>query len=283
MSGIGKEGESYEVGLELEVGDMREEVEEKVAEEQIANWKGVFLIFRSVVGIGVLTMPHTVQHFGVYGSMIFFPIFVFCMLYVLDCMLHMAQDLGFNGSNVDDLIVKSGNKKWLKPFSIVNNLMMIAAGIVNCIFAVMFLSWATCSFGWSICGNKWLTHGLAISISLPFAMLTKMNFYVGTSLIATVVICVTVNVILGYQINTLFVSGVSNSVTWLNLWHLGEFFGVACFSVEGIGLIFPIRSSMRDYLSFRMIFHVTCGFIVFWYFLLGSTGAMVDLSSSSRL
>lgn len=108
---------------------------QQVASYQVPTWKAVFLIFRSLVGIGVLTMPHAVQSFGVNGALILLPIFTVGILYVLDLVLRIANDLGFNGSNIDELIVKSGNEKWRNTFSIINNWMMIAGGVANCIFA----------------------------------------------------------------------------------------------------------------------------------------------------
>ena len=56
------------------------------------------MIFRSFVGIGVLTIPHSVQSFGVNGSAVFFLIFTAMFLYVLDLVLRIATDLGFTGS-----------------------------------------------------------------------------------------------------------------------------------------------------------------------------------------
>jgi Transmembrane amino acid transporter protein len=107
----------------------------KLASYQIPTWKAVFLIFRSLVGIGVLTMPHAVQSFGVNGALVLLPLFTIAILYVLDLVLRIAHDIGFNGSNIDELIVKSGNEKWRNSFSIINNWMMVAGGVANCIFA----------------------------------------------------------------------------------------------------------------------------------------------------
>lgn len=70
-------------------------------------------------------------------------------------------------------------------------------------------------------------------------------------------------------------TGINSSVNWFRPLRLGEFFGVACFSIEGIGLIFPIRSTMSNYQSFRPVFHITASIVVFWYFIFGATGALV--------
>ncbi len=242
----------------------------------------VFLIFRSLVGIGVLTMPHAIQHFGINGAVVFFPIFAVVLLYVLDLLLQIATDLGYTGSSIDELIEKSGNQKYLRTFCIMNNGMMIASSIVNCIFAVMFLNWTSCNMGISsMCNNKWLLHLLTALISLPFGFIRRMGIFALTSMIATIVILITINVMMGYQWNNVIKDGVSSTATYFNLWHFGEFFGVACFSIEGIGLILPIRSVMKDQRSFKWIFHITAMAIVLWYMIFGISGAM-SLGSKAK-
>ena len=64
----------------------------------LPTWKAFFMVFRSFVGIGVLTMPHSVQSLGIYWSAIFFVIFAVTFLYVLDLVIKIAVDLGYTGS-----------------------------------------------------------------------------------------------------------------------------------------------------------------------------------------
>ena len=79
---------------------------------------------------------------------------------------------------------------------------------------------------------------------------------------------------MGYQWSNVFKYGVSSSVNWLNIVHFGEFFGVACFSIEGIGLILPIKASMQNHQGFRQLFHVSAFLIVIWYVMFGASGAL---------
>ena len=65
---------------------------------RLPTWQAFFMLFRSFVGIGVLTMPHSVQAFGVNGSVVFFVIFAAVFLYVLDLVIRIAIDLGYTGS-----------------------------------------------------------------------------------------------------------------------------------------------------------------------------------------
>lgn len=181
---------SEELGAALIIDDS-EDLSSVPAQNKVPTLQAVFMIFRSIVGIGVLTMPHAVQHFGVYGALIFFPIFGVAVLYVLDLVLRMAEDVGYNGNSIERLIELTENKKYLRTFSIINNWMMISAGIANCIFAVNFLGWAACDFNWGICGDKVWLHVIALAFSLPFCLIQKMNFFAVTSMIATIIIAIT--------------------------------------------------------------------------------------------
>lgn len=148
----------------------------------------------------------------------------------------------------------------------------------------MFLNWASCHFEWALCGNRVLVHLIALSISLPFCFVSKLGFFASTSIVATVVILFTskpsnksVNFIMGYQAWNIAFEGVNPTANKLEIMHFGEFYGVICFAIEGIGLLIPIRASMQNVQEFRRVFHTTASSIVVWYFIFGATGALVGL------
>lgn len=53
-----------------------------------------------------------------------------------------------------------------------------------------------------------------------------------------------------------------------------EFFGMACFSLEGIGLIFPIRGSLKKPQVFTKLFVSVASFAVVTYMIFGSLSNM---------
>jgi len=61
----------------------------------LGTGKAIFLIFRSLVGIGILTMPHQINEFGIVASLIFYPTIAVMVLYALDCMVRTADDLEY--------------------------------------------------------------------------------------------------------------------------------------------------------------------------------------------
>lgn|SRR3990167_4451251 len=65
---------------------------------EMSTFGTVIMVFRSFVGIGVLAMPYTLHKIGWLGTCIFFPIFGAMMLYAIDLIIRIANDLRFTGS-----------------------------------------------------------------------------------------------------------------------------------------------------------------------------------------
>jgi len=63
----------------------------------VGTIKSVFLIFRSLCGIAVLTMPHQIYNFGVPGSLLVFPMITIGVIYSINCMIEVANDLHWYG------------------------------------------------------------------------------------------------------------------------------------------------------------------------------------------
>lgn len=61
----------------------------------LSNKKAMFLVFRSLVGVGILTMPHQINEIGIYGALIVFPMIGVLILYSLDLMVKTADDLKY--------------------------------------------------------------------------------------------------------------------------------------------------------------------------------------------
>ena len=80
---------------------------------------------------------------------------------------------------------------------------------------------------------------------------------------------------MGLQYASVYENGINSSANWFKPLRLGQFYGVVSFSIEGIGLVLPIRASMREYRDFRWLFHTMGASIVLWYLLFGVSGAMV--------
>ena len=61
----------------------------------LSNGKAMFLVFRSLVGVGILTIPSQINQIGILGALICYPSIAMLILYCLDLMVKTANDIKF--------------------------------------------------------------------------------------------------------------------------------------------------------------------------------------------
>ena len=156
-----------------------------------------------------------------------------------------------------------------------NTWSIFATGIANVIFSVNFMNFAVCNLGIvPICNNNLAIHFIAFMVSIPFCLIKKIGFFVISSLISTIFIVFSVLTIVFFSAMYYDQNGRDATTVSMNLSEFGEFFGVVCFSIEGIGLMLPIRASLQTRSNFRMIFNSICMLVIMFYFLFGLMAAM---------
>ena len=64
--------------------------------------------------------------------------------------------------------------------------------------------------------------------------------------------------------------GINHTSTNFNWGNFPMFFGMACFSLEGIGLIFPIRGSLKQPDQFTRLFVIVASSAVLLYMIFGT-------------
>lgn len=175
-------------------------------------------------------------------------------------------------------------RKTASIVKLVNNWMIYATGIANVIFSVKFLQFASCNLNvTSVCNNNILAHLIAFGLSVPFCLIGEINFFVTSSLIATFFILTSVLTVAFFCGGMYLRTGMSSTTNFVDFARFGEFFGVVCFSVEGIGLMLPIRSALKKKEDFRFLFNGVCIAVIMYYFIYGSLGALVFGSSAKSI
>ena len=66
--------------------------------KKVTAKKAILLVFRSLVGIGILTIPKQIQEIGIIGAGILYPTIALLVLYSLDLMIKTADDIDYTGS-----------------------------------------------------------------------------------------------------------------------------------------------------------------------------------------
>jgi Transmembrane amino acid transporter protein len=88
-------------------------------------------------------------------------------------------------------------------------------------------------------------------------------------MIAAVTILSTVVTIFVFSLWKIADKGFNHHFNTLDLFNAGRFFGVVCFSIEGIGLMLPIRSTLKTASTFRFLFNSVSSLIISFYLLYG--------------
>lgn len=175
---------------------------------------------------------------------------------------------------IEELATKAASKNWASIVKFLNNLLIFSGGVANVIFAVQFLNFATCNLEMtSVCNHKYRIHLIAFAISIPFSLIKQLRFFITSSMIAAIFICTTVLTIFIVSLIKIGEDGANKNYNTIDLMDTGKFFGVVCFSVEGIGLMLPIRSTLKHPSKFRFLFNSVCGMITAFYFLYGVVAA----------
>lgn len=145
----------------------------------------------------------------------------------------------------------------------------LSVSVCGVIFGVSFCNYALCHLGSSQCNNMLLLNGMGLLIVLPFAFINNVAPFVYFTAICLSIILISLMTVGGHVIGVINSHGVHPYYTTTNWSKFPEFFGVACFSLEGIGLIFPIRGSLKKQSNFKPLFIIVASFFVGVYILFG--------------
>ena len=167
--------------------------------------KASFLLFRSIVGIGILSMPNEIQGFGLWPALIVSPIFLLVILYSIDCILDVSKDLKYVGNEYPIIMQRPRADRSVWQSEVGSDLQLDeqhhavydiddqhSIRLYASFDAGMFLNWAACRFGYDrICNNKEAVHLIALFVTVPMSLITEFAFFSTVSLAAGVVIVVT--------------------------------------------------------------------------------------------
>ena len=228
----------------------------------ISTFMASFLNLRGLIGIGILAMPSVMKNFGIYASLIVFPLVAACIIWALDLFSVVANDAQYYKPSLEGLSKKVLGRfhQILTGFS--NQFFNFGVSGANVIFSVNFVNYAMCQMGGSLCGHKFIINLIGLIICLPTALIHDMKYF---KYLATICICFifsAIFVISFWNIREISLNGVDpNFVKW-NWLYWPEFFGVVLFSLEGVGTLMPIRATMKHRKHFRPMFGISLSFIV---------------------
>ena len=126
--------------------------------QTIGIFKSIFLISRSIIGVGVLTQPHLNEEFGVLPILVCYPIVAAVVIYCLSLLPSVADHMNYEGSSLEEFTEKALGKFHRRLVTVFNLIFCISVSIVATIFSVSFVNYALCQLGDSHCNNSAFLH-----------------------------------------------------------------------------------------------------------------------------
>ncbi|KAI9487568.1 MAG: transmembrane amino acid transporter protein-domain-containing protein [Benjaminiella poitrasii] len=214
--------------------------------------KTIFLLFKAFIGSGILFLPKAFSNGGLLFSIIIMwlmgGISLYCFLLLLECKEHLSGSYGDMGGKLYGPWMRS-----MVLFSIaISQLGFMCGGTIfivqNVVEAVRSLS------GDTIHLNHTAVFVLLAILLMPLVLIRNIAKLSPTALLSDVLIISGLVTLLIYDMIEIFVDENSRIVSprpglnieWLfNSTNYSVFIGTAVYSFEGIGLIIPIRDSMK--------------------------------------
>jgi solute carrier family 36 (proton-coupled amino acid transporter) len=216
--------------------------------------KTFFLLLKSFVGTGVLFLPKAFKN----GGLLFSSITLVIVSLVSCVSFHLLlQCRARFGGGYGDIAESIGGKRMrsivLASISL-SQLGFVCAGII--FFAENVYSFLEAVLtGPSPLSIKVLI-GLQLFVLVPLAFIRNISKLGGAALLADIFISLGLSYIFYYDISTIAQEGLNPTVRLFNPRDFTLTIGSAIFTFEGIGLILPIQSSMKEPHKFERLLYI---------------------------
>lgn len=273
--------------LEIEIpGDSSESTTASVAPELIGftpknakkgnNLTTGISLFKGFIGTGVLAMPHSFKEAGL-GLSIFTTIILGAINYItLDQAVRVADHMKAVSISLPGLAQRVLGRWGRIVAEVCILLMQFSACIGYLLFVSKFLAFVFCSYQVEGLCNAPLIYVLfALAFILPLSLISNMHYFYIPSLFANVLMMLGFLVQMIYDIYIFSTDANVRGLFWgeLGTFNFSKFpyiFGISVYAFEGIGLIFPIRASMRTSSDFGKILRTVMFALTIMYLIFSS-------------
>jgi proton-coupled amino acid transporter len=212
-----------------------------------------FLLIKSFIGTGVLFLPKAFKN----GGLIFSSVALVTISLISCASFHLLlQCRARYGGGYGDIAESVGGSR-LRPIVLasisLSQLGFVCAGII---FTAenMYSFLEAVLKGSSPLSIKALI-GIQLIILIPLAFIRNISKLGGAALLADVCILLGLGYIYYFDISTIASESINNTIQLFNQRDFTMTIGSAIFTFEGIGLILPIQSSMKEPQKFENLLY----------------------------
>lgn len=228
-----------------------------------SDLKTYFLVFKSLVGSGILFLPKAFCNGGLLFSIITLNVFGFityiCYLLLISAKNHLKM------SSFGEL----GFKTYGNPLKILVSMSII---ITQVGFVSTYILFATENLSKLFSINQFNLVIIQFILLIPLILIRKISKLSIISLISSIFIVIGLFIIFYYSIYNLIENHLGPNIIQFNSNSWSMLVGVAVTSFEGIGLILPIESSMEHPDHFPKILAISVALITGLFSAIGVLG-----------
>ncbi|CAG5133408.1 unnamed protein product [Candidula unifasciata] len=230
--------------------------EADISTTSITNMQTLMHIFKGNIGTGILSLPMAVKNAGLWtglaGILCVSGIAVHCMHMLIGCNEILCKRTGndvLDYAGVMEMSFKTGPiplqrfSRFVRPF--VDALLIFTQLGACCVYIVFIAKNVQMVVGYFVSVDLDVTvYEVCVMVVLvPFACIRNLRLLAPFSAFANVLTVAGLIIIIQYIVQGL--PDTSKRPAFSSFGSLPLFFGTAIFTVEGIGLVLPLKNSMR--------------------------------------
>lgn len=231
--------------------------------------KTFFLVFKSLVGSGVLFLPRAFLNGGLLFSIITLISFGFLTFLCYLTLIKSKRILGFNSFG------ELGFNTYGKPLKICILISILISQIGFVATYILFTASNITSFLSNLFNYNINTANVVLLqcfLLIPLVLIRNLTKLSLTSLISSIFILIGLIIIFYFSGLQLLENGLGPNIVNFNSKSWSMLIGVAVTSFEGIGLILPIESSMANPEKFPFVLLISMLFITSLFVAIGVIG-----------
>ena len=217
--------------------------------------KTFLLLIKSFIGTGVLFLPKAFKN----GGLLFSSVTLVSISLISSAAFHLLLQCRthYGGGGYGDIGEAISGKRMrsiILASITISQIGFVCAGIIFTAENLYAFSEAV-GKGSAPLSSKALI-GLQLLVLIPLALIRKISKLSGAALLADVFISLGLGYIYYYDVSSLVTQGVSTTVKLFNPRDFTLTIGSSIFTFEGIGLILPIQSSMKQPQKFERLLYI---------------------------
>lgn len=214
-----------------------------------------FLLLKSFVGTGVLFLPKAFKNGGLLFSIICLVTVSFVSYIGFRLLLQSRARYGGGYGDIGEAIGGPKMRSIILSSITISQIGFVCAGLIFTAENMKSFLEAV-SKASSPLSTKAII-GVQIILLIPLAFIRNISSLGGTALLADICILLGLGYIYYFDISTMATQGVNKTVELFNPRDFALTIGSSIFTFEGIGLILPVQSSMKQQQKFESLLFIT--------------------------